>query len=132
MGERSGDEAFYPKRRFPRFETSHLLTFTYELPDHQSNIQGLGKTCSLSEGGLLFETDHAIPAGTRLELQFTLKEHLLNAIGESVYFRDRGQNVFGIGVRFVSISEEHQQIIRKHAEHYYPRFDARLRPDNPY
>ncbi|MBN2385009.1 PilZ domain-containing protein [bacterium] len=132
VGDTSKKDGFHPRRKYPRFESTNLLSFLYRLPDQKSDIQGIGKTCSLSEGGLMFETDHSIMAGTEIDLQFTLKEHLLNAVGEAIYSLDKGNGVIGIGVRFKVIAEEYRVIIRKYAEHVYPAFDTQFRPDQAY
>lgn len=118
----NNDNELPKQRRYTRVQVTNLLSYDYEHITDKSRYQGTGKTCSLSEGGLLFETNHPIEKGTAIELQFTLEDNLITAFGEVIYNLDHGNDLYGIGIRFNKINDAQKTLIQKYAIHF-PRFE---------
>jgi len=110
------------KRKYPRVAMSNLLYYEFLDADGQSIVQSHGKTVSLSEGGMLFQSDRIIASGTSVDLQFTLAENLINAKGEVIYYLEKSEQRYNIGLRFTEISEDHVLFIREKATGIFPLF----------
>jgi hypothetical protein len=73
---------------------------------------------NLSAGGLFFAGRH-LPAGERIEIQFTLDDEPIQATVEVLYRQSHGEGA-GIGVRFLRLSPGGVECIQRYlAQHQY-------------
>lgn len=93
------------KRRFPRLDSSHLISFTHFDETDTPDDQGMGKTLDLSEGGVMIQTHRAFPLNSGLEMVIALEEKILTVRGRVVHIREVGDELYDVGVSFTQIDE---------------------------
>ncbi|MFC1851808.1 PilZ domain-containing protein [candidate division CSSED10-310 bacterium] len=107
-------------RRYPRVESTSQIHYKLLNEDEQT---GTGITRSLSEGGVLFETDLRLGKGKELQVTFELFGVEISASGEIIYINRKTADLYHVAVRFDTINEEDQVLIQKKASTIYPHFE---------
>jgi len=99
------------KRRFPRVDSSHLISYTHF--DQASNPveMGMCKSLDLSQGGVTIQTHRAFPVNSQLEMEIALEERLVKARGTIVHVREVGRQLYDVGVCFTEMDEKDRQSI---------------------
>lgn len=102
----------FPKEREKRFETLNLVSLTHRDMEGRVDLEVVGRTLDLSEGGILLETPEPVPAGNK-EVYVTLgiRDHVLEAFGEIVHQRQLENGNLGIGISFKNLSPEWSGLI---------------------
>lgn len=100
------------KSRTRRLETLNLVSFTHKDPDGRVDLESVGRTLDLSEGGILLEISQPVPAGnTEVDVTLGIREHVINTLGEIVHQRELENGNYGIGIAFKNLSKEDSQVI---------------------
>ncbi|OQX14906.1 MAG: hypothetical protein BWK76_13960 [Desulfobulbaceae bacterium A2] len=71
------------EKRYSGLRPHTLFLVHYEVLDSQGRpaAHGLGRTLDICSGGMLLETEEALPEGARLLLTLGMEEHLVNLQG---------------------------------------------------
>lgn len=93
------------KRRFPRLDSSHLISFTHFDESDTPDDVGMGKTLDLSEGGVMIQTHRPFPINTGLEMVIALEERMITVRGRVVHVRQVEEDLYDVGVCFTEIDD---------------------------
>lgn len=100
------------KSRTRRLETLNLVSFTHKDPEGRVDLESVGRTLDLSEGGILLEISQSVPAGnTEVEVTLGIRDYVISTLGEIVHQRELENSNYGIGIAFKNLSEEDSQVI---------------------
>jgi hypothetical protein len=104
-----------PKQsRTRRLETLNLVSFTHKDPAGRVDLESVGRTLDLSEGGILLEIPQPVPAGnTEVDVTLGIRDHVINTLGEIVHQRELENGNYGIGIAFKNLSEEDSKVVIK-------------------
>ena len=102
------------QRYHPRFEAVNLVEFVHFDKDFRKDIEDIGRTLDISEGGILLECTQQLPKNTQVELNLAISEEIITVRGEVVHtapspYADK----FDIGIKFTLISKPEKEIINK-------------------
>ena len=101
-----------PKSRHKRLETLNLVSLSHKDPDGRIDMETVGRTLDLSEGGILLECSQAVPSENReVEVILGIRENVIKVKGEIVHMRELEEGNFGLGIAFRDISESDALII---------------------
>ena len=104
-------ESVREKRASPRIRSLNLASYVPRKDEQQEYIISIGRTLDVSEGGAKIETHRKLARGVQLELEIAVEDKIISAKGEVLYSTDLGHGLFGIGIRFTSISEEDKRLL---------------------
>lgn len=109
MAASEGDDGS-DKRSHQRVRAVKLLQYKHFDPEHLAeqliDDLGLGKTLDLSEGGLKFVCNTALPTSWGLHLDLALEgDEILSVEGRIVYCEEVAEGRYRIGVRFTDMTE---------------------------
>jgi len=100
------------KSRLKRLETLNLVSFTHKDPDGRVDLEVVGRTLDLSEGGIFLEIPQPVPAGnTEVDVTLGIREYVINALGEIVHQRELENGHIGLGIAFKDLSEQDTRVI---------------------
>lgn len=100
------------KIRHKRLETLNLVSLSHRDSDGRVDLETVGRTLDLSEGGILLECPQKIPSENReVEVVVGIREHVIRAVGEIVHTRDLEDGSVGLGIAFRNLSAEDARII---------------------
>ena len=100
------------KPRHKRLETLNLVSLSHKDPDGRVDLEIVGRTLDLSEGGILLECSHTVPSGHReVDVILGIREHVIRVTGEIVHMRDLDDDNIGIGIAFKDLSADDARII---------------------
>lgn len=102
------------KLRNKRLETLNLVSFTHKDSEGRVDLEVVGRTLDLSEGGIFLEIPQFVPAGnTEVDVTLGIREHVINTAGEIVHQRELSNGHFGLGIAFKDLSSEDSHIINR-------------------
>jgi hypothetical protein len=100
--------------RNKRLESLNLVSFTHKDPEGRVDLEVVGRTLDLSEGGIFLEIPHLVPAGnTEVDVTLGIQEHVINTTGEIVHQRELENGHIGLGIAFRNLSAEDSHIINR-------------------
>jgi hypothetical protein len=101
-----------PKPRHKRLETLNLVSLSHKDPDGRVDLEIVGRTLDLSEGGILLECSQAVPSENKeVEVILGIKEHVIKVKGEIVHTRDLEDENVGLGIAFRDLSDDDADVI---------------------
>ena len=101
-----------PKPRHKRLETLNLVSLSHKDPDGRVDLEIVGRTLDLSEGGILLECSQPLPSENKeVEVILGIREHIIKVKGEIVHMRDLEDENVGLGIAFRDLDEENARII---------------------
>jgi hypothetical protein len=102
------------KSRNKRLETLNLVSLSHKDDKGQVDLEVVGRTLDLSEGGILLEIHQPLPSENRMvEVTLGIKEHVIQTMGEIVHRRELDSGQIGLGIAFRDISEEDVEVITR-------------------
>ncbi len=101
-------------QRLPRIESLNLVSVQHFNQDNTADLQTVGRTLDLSDGGIKLEVATAPPLYSRLSLMIALKDTLINVQGEVVYLSVINKDQIHMGLKFLNLSEEDKQHIQNY------------------
>lgn len=108
------------KRRFPRLDSVHLVSYT-QLDEEQNTLDmGICKSLDLSLGGVTIQTHRAFPINALLEMVIAIEEKLVRLKGRVVHAREAGKGKHEIGVCFTEVDEEDRAGI----QHFFEKISS--------
>jgi hypothetical protein len=76
------------------------------------DLEIVGRTLDLSEGGILLECSQAVPSENKeVEVILGSREHVIKVKGEIVHMRDLEDGNIGLGIAFRDLSADNARII---------------------
>lgn len=103
MEKRPGET---PVRRYPRMAAEYSLSYRRPLAGGGLGAPVFSRTRSIGLGGLMFESDTALPRGETLRVEIALNEHTIAADATVVYVENRGGGPWEIGLQFTTLAED--------------------------
>ena len=102
----------YATEREKRLETLNLVSLTHKDAEGRVDLEIVGRTLDLSEGGILLEITEPVPPGNQ-EVYITLgiQDHVFDAAGEIVHQRRLENGNLGVGISFKDHSPERSSVI---------------------
>jgi hypothetical protein len=101
-----------PKPRHKRLETLNLVSLSHKDPDGRVDLEIVGRTLDLSEGGILLECSQAVPSENKeVEVILGIREHVIKVKGEIVHTRDLEDENVGLGIAFRDLSDDDADVI---------------------
>jgi hypothetical protein len=95
------------KPRHKRLETLNLVSLSHKDPEGRVDLEIVGRTLDLSEGGILLECSQPVPSDNReVEVILGIREHVIKATVEIVHTRDLEEGNVGLGIAFKDLSPE--------------------------
>jgi hypothetical protein len=103
-----------PRPRHKRLETLNLVSLSHKDPNGRVDMEVVGRTLDLSEGGILLECSQPVPSeNNEVEVILGIKEHVIQITGEIVHMRELDDENMGLGIAFRNISAEDAGIINE-------------------
>lgn len=100
------------KPRHKRLETLNLVSLSHKDQDGHVDLEIVGRTLDLSEGGILLECSQAVPSENKeVEVILGIREHVIKVKGEIVHMRDLEDDNIGLGIAFKDLSADNALII---------------------
>ena len=101
-----------PRSRHKRLETLNLVSLSHKDPDGRVDLEIVGRTLDLSEGGILLECSQSVPSENKeVEVILGIRDHVIQITGEIVHMRELDDEMVGLGIAFRDISAEDARII---------------------
>ena len=102
------------KSRHKRLESLNLVSLSHKDDKGQVDLEVVGRTLDLSEGGILLEIHQALPSENRMaEVTLGIREHVIQTTGEIVHQRELDSGHIGLGIAFRDISEKDAAVITR-------------------
>jgi hypothetical protein len=99
------------RRRFPRFNGSHLVSYTrFDEQGRQCEEEKV-RTLDISPEGLRLQTYSTIPVSEVLDLTVAIKEKLFNARGKVIRCEPTSDGSFSVGISFLGLDENNFHIL---------------------
>jgi hypothetical protein len=100
------------KPRHKRLETLNLVSLSHKDQNGHVDLEIVGRTLDLSEGGILLECSQAVPSENKeVEVILGIREHVIKVKGEIVHMRDLEDGNIGLGIAFRDLSADNARII---------------------
>ncbi|MDF1537090.1 MAG: PilZ domain-containing protein [bacterium] len=100
------------KSRHKRLESLNLVSLSHRDDKGQVDLEVVGRTLDLSEGGILLEIHQPLPSENRMvEVTLGIREHVIQTTGEIVHQRKLESGHIGLGIAFRKISKENAAVI---------------------
>lgn len=100
------------KTRHKRLETLNLVSLSHKDPEGRVDLEIVGRTLDLSEGGILLECSQMVPSDNKeVEVILGIREHVIKVTGDIVHMRDLEDGNIGLGIAFRNLSTEDARII---------------------
>ena len=100
------------KTRHKRLETLNLVSLSHRDPEGRVDLETVGRTLDLSEGGILLECSQEVPSDNKeVEVILGIREHVIKVTGDIVHMRDLEEGNIGLGIAFRDLSTEDARII---------------------
>ena len=102
----------YTIERDKRFETLNLVALIHRDAEGRVDLETVGRTLDLSEGGILLEMPEAVPQGNN-EVWVTLgiRNHVFEATGQIVHQRLLENGNLAIGISFRNLPSQWSEVI---------------------
>jgi type IV pilus assembly protein PilZ len=106
------------RQRFPRIPITVRVTYDYE----GSYLFGLAE--NVSRGGIFIRTDHPLPIGSKISVQFSIPTapQIIHADGRVIWVTERStpdikDQMGGMGIEFLKLgSPEQEELLKAHIE----------------
>ncbi len=103
--------------RKKRLESLNLVSFSHLGTDGKPDLEGVGRTLDLSEGGILLEITSKIPSSEELlDVTIGIRQNIVKVHGRIVHQRPLPNGNFALGVSFTDLSPTDRQTINTFLE----------------
>ena len=100
--------------RQKRLESLNLVSFSHLDTNGRTDMEVVGRTVDLSEGGILLEIPNPLPStNAEVELTLGIQDEVIRVKGKIVHQRELDNDHFGLGISFVDLSDEDASIISR-------------------
>lgn len=102
------------KSRHKRLETLNLVSLSHKDDNGEVDLELVGRTLDLSEGGILLEIHQPLPSENRtVEVILGIRERVVQTVGEVVHQRELESGTIGLGIAFRDITDEDAAVITR-------------------
>jgi len=117
----SGGYPTVPERslqeRKKRLESLNLVSFSHRGRDGKLDLEGVGRTLDLSEGGILLEIVSSVPELSEvLEITIGVRKDIIKVHGRIVHQRQLENGHFALGISFTDLSPTGRTVITRFLE----------------
>lgn len=101
-------------QRNKRFETLNLVSLIHRDAEGRVDLEAVGRTLDLSEGGILLEIPDPVPRGNNeVWLTLGIRDHVFEATGQIVHQRQLENGNLAIGISFKDLPAQWSQVIAR-------------------
>ncbi len=105
------------QERKKRLESLNLVSFSHRGKDGKLDLEGVGRTLDLSEGGVLLEVTTSVPDLSEvLDVTLGIRQDILKAHGRIVHQRQLPNGHFALGLSFTDLSPDGRSLITRFLE----------------
>ncbi len=101
------------RRKKPRVNSLNLLSYLCMDENDEVVMQGVGRTLTVSQGGILLETHAPIDPGHAVSLVIAIENDLVDVKGKVVYSSTGKEGRFNTGIQFVEPDETILKILKE-------------------
>jgi hypothetical protein len=99
------------RRRFPRFNCSHLVSYTrFDEQGRQCEEEKV-KTLDISPEGVRLQTYSTLPVSEVLDLTVAIKEKLFNTRGKVLRCEPTPDGSFNVGISFLGLDQDNFHVL---------------------
>lgn len=109
------------KRKYPRINSSNLLSYACVNSDNKVIQQGMGKTLDVSEGGILLETHVSLEMECNIHFDIGFRDEVARIVGRVVYARAGEKGRIESGIHFEEYSQKNHHILLRFIESFNNR-----------
>ena len=102
------------RRKYPRFETTGLISYICFDSSGNEIRQGSGKGINVSLGGILIETHNPINPQDITLIVISIEDELFYIKGKAIYCREEDSGKFRTGIQFLETNEKIISFVKKH------------------
>lgn len=107
-------EGNFKDRKHRRIASLNLVSYTHFDSDGQPDLEDMGRTKDLGEGGILLECTQSFPIGDTLEIEIAIHDDLITTQGEIMRVEPvPNSKKCDVGIKFTEISERHKDLINR-------------------
>lgn len=99
------------RRKFLRFNCSHLASYIRFDEEGRQCEEEKVKTVDISQDGLRIQTYSTIPVNEVLDLTVAIQEKLFNARGKVIRCEPSSDGKFTVGITFLGVDEDNFHIL---------------------
>ena len=103
------------KRKFDRWDSSHLLNYIILDQDGTRGRYGMARTLDVSLNGIRMESTELLSGEDKVEITLGVEEDLIDLVGRITFCKPEGDR-FVSGVEFIKMSAEGRRVFRRYAE----------------
>ncbi len=109
------------QERKKRLESLNLVSFSHRGRDGKLDLEGVGRTLDLSEGGILLEVTTSVPDLSEvLDITLGIRQDIIKAHGRIVHQRQLPDGHFALGLSFTDLSPAHRALITRFLDQEEP------------
>jgi hypothetical protein len=101
------------RRKYPRFETTRLISYICLDSNGNEISQGSGKGINVSLGGILIETHNPINPQDITLIVISIEDELFYIKGKTIYCREEDSGKFRTGIQFLETNEKIISFVKK-------------------
>ena len=102
------------RRKYPRFETTGLISYICFDSNGNEISQGSGKGINVSLGGILIETHNPISLQDITLIVISIEDEVIYIKGRTIYCREEDSGKFCTGIQFLETNERIISFVKKH------------------
>ncbi len=103
-------------RHYPRVKNLSLVQVDRHDEEGISADLATGRTLDISTGGIRLELHHPLPLRTIVDMSLALDNELIDVRGKVVYLEELADDRCAMGIQFLEVSAEAQQLLEQHVE----------------
>lgn len=107
------------RRRYLRIDSRVVTWYKGNPKEEQTYVETFGAlTKNIGAGGILFETDEDLPAGTilNLEMNFPALSRVIKTRGRVVHIEEIEKGRYDVGIMFLDFPETERAVIEKYVD----------------
>lgn len=104
------------RRKYPRFETTRLISYICFDSNGNEISQGSGRAINVSLGGILVESHNPITPQDVTLIVINIEDEFIYIKGRIIYCREEDSGKFRTGIQFLETNEKIISFVIKHAK----------------
>lgn len=104
----------HQKRKHERINSLNLLNYVCIDEKTKQNLQGMGRTLNVSQGGILLETHVPMYPHYSVSLAIGLEDEMIDISGKVIYCREAAGTKYESGIEFLDINETALRVLNKY------------------
>ncbi len=108
-------------RHHPRVKNLNLVQIDQHDEEGLQADLATGRTLDISSGGIRLELHHSVPLRTIVEMSLALDNDLVDVRGKVVYLEEIDEERCAMGIQFINVGAEVQQLLERYVAKAGPR-----------